>query len=86
MADIKFVDCGKCHLGECAALSPLHLIEEAIGQNPRRVVTLVYYNSGWQLLQEFREIGTDDYTAEGTHHYPDTDELIKGIKGIYGKE
>ncbi len=65
-------------------VSPLHLIEEAIGQSPRITVTIVYDNSGWQLKQEFRAIGTNEPISQD-YYYADTEELIKGIKGIYGE-
>lgn len=66
--------------------NPLELIAEYNKTNPRRTVILTYDNSGWRLMQEFRAIGTNETILERINNYSDTDELIKGIKGIYGKE
>jgi hypothetical protein len=71
--------------GAALAENPLELIAEAIGQDPRRNVTLSYDNSGWRLLQTFESITDGELITEHQEHYADTDELIKGIKRIYGE-
>ena len=93
MTDIQCVDCGKCHIGECDHISdsgkmvdPLELIAEAIGQDPRRTVILTYDNSGWHLFQTFESITDGSDIIELNNRYMDTEELIKGIKEIYGKD